>query len=205
MAVSSNFGNVFSVVAASAWLPYNPMTNKQILALNLLYDISQTALPWDNVDSSYVAVPRRWSAKNIARFMLIIGPLSSIFDVVTFLINWYHYGYINADDKAAVARAQTGWFIESLLTQSLVVHMLRTEHIPLIQSRASWQVMASTFGMMALGNALPYIPKIGKNGFLDMAAVHPHFYGFVIVIVVAYCLLVQLFKGGYKKVFSDWL
>lgn len=86
--MSSNFGNVFSILAASAWLPYNPMTSKQVLTLNLLYDLSQTTIPWDNVDASYVARPRRWSALALARFMLIVGPLSSIFDIVTFVTNW---------------------------------------------------------------------------------------------------------------------
>ena len=127
MTASSNFGNVFSVLIASAFLPFLPMLPIQLLTVNLLYDFSQTAIPWDDMDPEYLRVPRQWRADDIGRFMIFIGPISSIFDIVTFLVMWYVFG---ANAPARQALFQSGWFIESLPTQTLIVHMIRTAKLP---------------------------------------------------------------------------
>ena len=165
----------------------------------------QTTIPWDSVDPSYLTVPRRWSAKNLAKFMLVIGPLSSIFDVTTFLLIWYTFHYTDANNPEMVAKAQTCWFLESLLSQTFVVHLLRTERIPFLQSWAALPVLISTFGAMGIGYALPYIPGMGSNGFLQMAAVPLEFYGMLAAILVCYCVIVQSAKVLYKRWSDSWL
>ena len=139
MGASSGFGNMFSVIGASIFLPFLPMAPIQVLTNNLLYDFSQTTIPTDNVDAEYLAVPRRWDIGNMAKFVLLIGPISSIFDYVTFfvLLSVFH-----AWDKPALF--QTGWFVESLLTQTLIIHIIRTAKIPFIESRASVPVIAAS-------------------------------------------------------------
>ena len=132
MGASSNFGNMFSVLGASVFLPFLPMTAIQVLTNNLLYDFSQTTIPTDNVDAEYLAVPRRWDIGNIAKFVLFIGPISSIFDYVTYFLMLYGF---NAWNNPALF--QTGWFVESLLTQTLIIHIIRTAKIPFLESRAS--------------------------------------------------------------------
>ena len=132
MGASSNFGNMFSVIGASIFLPFLPMAPIQVLTNNLLYDFSQTAIPTDNVDAEYLAMPRRWDIGNISKFMLLIGPISSIFDYVTFAMMLIVF---HAWDKPALF--QTGWFVESLLTQTLIIHIIRTAKVPFLESRAS--------------------------------------------------------------------
>jgi Mg2+-importing ATPase len=147
MTASSNFGNVFSVLIASIFLPFLPMLPIQLLVQNLLYDVSQVSIPWDDVDKDYVKQPRKWDASGIARFMVFIGPISSIFDVVTFLVMWNVFG-ANTVEKQSLF--QSGWFVVGLLTQTLIVHMIRTQHIPFIQSRAATPVIVLTASIMAL-------------------------------------------------------
>lgn len=130
MVASSDFGNVFSVLIASAWLPYVPMTGLQILIQNLLYDISQIAIPWDRMDEEYLLTPQVWNVKDILRFVLVLGPTSSTIDMCTFSLNWFYYG-IRTANSGGVAGAHTNWFLQGLLTQTLIVHMLRTAKIPL--------------------------------------------------------------------------
>src|SRR5215469_16827401 len=146
MTASSNFGNVFSVLIASSILPFLPMLPIQLLTQNLLYDISQISIPWDDVDRDYLKTPRKWDASGLARFMVCIGPISSIFDVVTFLVLWYVFG---ANTPARQSLFQSGWFIEGLLSQTLIVHMIRTQYVPFFQSRAAWPVIALTASVMA--------------------------------------------------------
>ncbi|SUG45053.1 Magnesium transporting ATPase, P-type 1 [Salmonella enterica subsp. arizonae] len=141
MTASSNFGNVFSVLVASAFIPFLPMLAIHLLIQNLMYDISQLSLPWDKMDKEFLRKPRKWDAKNIGRFMLWIGPTSSIFDITTFALMWYVFA---ANNVEAQALFQSGWFIEGLLSQTLVVHMLRTQKIPFIQSRATLPVLLTT-------------------------------------------------------------
>lgn len=159
MGASSNFGNMFSVLGASLFVPYLPMTPIQILANNLLYDVSQTAIPTDDVDPEQVEKPRPWDIGRLTRYIVCIGPCSSLFDVTTFLVMLHVFDCraIGTPSVAAHSESlfQTGWFVESLLTQTLIIHVIRTDRIPFLQSRASWPLMAMTGVIMAVGVALP--------------------------------------------------
>jgi P-type Mg2+ transporter len=151
MGASSNFGNMFSVLGASVFLPFLPMTAIQVLTNNLLYDFSQTTIPTDNVDAEYVAVPRRWDIGNITKFVLFIGPISSIFDYAMYFTMLYVFEAWNNP-----ALFQTGWFVESLLTQTLIIHIIRTAKFPFLESRASTALITMTIGISAIGIALPF-------------------------------------------------
>ncbi len=145
MGASSNFGNMFSVLGASVFVPFLPMRPIQILANNLLYDIGQTAIPTDEVDPEQVEKPRPWDMKSLTRFIVFIGPCSSIFDYTTYFMMLYVFNCWNVSTPAAAAHSaslfQTGWFVESLLTQTLIIHIIRTNKIPFLQSRPSWPLM----------------------------------------------------------------
>ncbi|KAF7962709.1 magnesium-translocating P-type ATPase [Cupriavidus sp. UYMU48A] len=156
MGASSNFGNIFSVLGASAWLPFLPMAPMQLLTNNLLYDISQTALPTDSVDDSALAKPCRWEVAKVRRYILCLGPISSIFDYLTFA---GLYWWIGANSPADASVFQTGWFLESLLSQTLVVHIIRTSRIPFMESRASPALLAATGAICVFGVWLPYSPR----------------------------------------------
>ncbi len=199
MTASSNFGNVFSVVIASVVLPFLPMLPIQLLAQNLLYDISQTAIPFDNVDPEFLAVPRRWNADDIGRFMIRIGPLSSVFDVVTFAGLWYLFG---ANAPARQAFFQSGWFVEGLLTQTLIVHVIRTRRIPFVEGRAAVPLLLTTAAIMAVGVALPYTPA-GRD--LGMIALPASYFLLVLACLIGYMVLVQIAKGVYIRRFGRWL
>jgi P-type Mg2+ transporter len=190
MGASSNFGNMFSVLGASIWLPYVPMAPIQILTNNLLYDFSQVPIPADNVDPEQIAKPRPWGMGQITRFILFIGPCSSIFDYTTYCMMWFvfkcshihlsapaglaeHFaGAKNPDDTYAAALFQTGWFVESLLTQTLIIHVIRTNKIPFIQSRASWPVMVTTAAVMMFGMWLPFSPLAGSLGMVPLPSLY---------------------------------
>ena len=154
MAASSNFGNMLSVLIASACLPFLPMLPLQILIQNLLYDISQTAIPFDRVDEEYLERPRRWLVGDIGHFMLCIGPISSLFDLATFALLWYVFG-ANAAHRQSLF--QSGWFVEGLLSQTLIIHMIRTAKVPFIQSRAAAPLLSITLVIMAAGVADPLL------------------------------------------------
>ena len=162
MGASSNFGNMFSVLGASVFVPFLPMLPVQILANNLLYDISQTAIPTDAVDPERIAAPRQWDLAELTRFILFIGPCSSIFDYTTYFMMLYLFHCWDISTPAAAAHSaslfQTGWFVESLLTQTLIIHVIRTNKIPFLQSRASWPLMVMTLVIMAIGVAIPFSP-----------------------------------------------
>jgi len=151
MGASSNFGNMFSVLGASIFLPFLPMAPIQVLTNNLLYDFSQTTIPTDNVDEEYLALPRKWDVSNIFKFMIFIGPISSIFDYATFGLMLYVFHAWNNPSLF-----QTGWFVESLLTQTLIIHIIRTPKLPFIESRASPALIATTLIICSIGIALPY-------------------------------------------------
>ncbi|CCL99190.1 uncharacterized protein FIBRA_01205 [Fibroporia radiculosa] len=202
MTASSNFGNVFSLLVASAWLPYQPMLPIQLLIQNLLYDFSQASIPWDNVDPEYLIRPNTWSAKSIIRFMVCLGPFASPFDITTFCINWFHYK-IRAQDSPLVPLAQTNWFLESSLTQLFIIHILRTGKIPVIQSRASTSVVLVTFGMACISMAIPYIPKL--NTALQLTPPKPEYYGYLAAMVVGYAAVVHVVKTLYQLMFKEWL
>jgi P-type Mg2+ transporter len=199
MTASSNFGNVFSVLVASAFLPFLPMLPIQLLVLNLLYDISQTSIPFDDMDNDYLLVPRKWSADDIGRFMVLIGPTSSVFDMVTFAVMWYVFK-ANAPEHQALF--QSGWFIESLLSQTLVVHMIRTAKIPFIQSRATWPVLALTATIMVIGMMLPFFPL---GGHLGLEPLSGGYFVWLFVILGSYIALMQVVKAWYIRRFHAWL
>jgi Mg2+-importing ATPase len=199
MTASSNFGNVFSVLIASIFLPFLPMLPIQLLVQNLLYDVSQVSIPWDDVDKDYLKQPRKWDAGGIARFMVCIGPISSIFDIVTFLLMWHVFG-ANIVEKQSLF--QSGWFVVGLLTQTLIVHMIRTQHIPFIQSRAAAPVMLLTACIMAIGIYLPFSP-LGEH--LGMVPLPPSYFPWLAGILLSYCVLTQLVKRLYIHRFGQWL
>jgi len=155
MGASSNFGNMFSVLGASAFVPYLPMAPIQILTNNLLYDFSQVPIPADNVDPEQIAKPRPWDMGEITRFILFIGPCSSVFDYTTYLMMLYIF---NGWNPANESLFQTGWFVESLLTQTLIIHIIRTNRIPFLQSQASWPMIVTTALIMMVGMWLPFSP-----------------------------------------------
>ena len=199
MTASSNFGNVFSVLIASIFLPFLPMLPIQLLVQNLLYDVSQVSIPWDDVDADYLKQPRKWDASGIARFMVFIGPISSVFDIVTFLVMW---NVFHANTVAKQSLFQSGWFVVGLLTQTLIVHMIRTQHIPFIQSRAATPVILLTASIMALGIYLPFSP-VGEH--LGMVPLPPAYFVWLAVILSSYCLLTQVVKTIYIRRFGQWL
>ncbi|GAB2553434.1 magnesium-translocating P-type ATPase [Rhodanobacter koreensis] len=199
MTASSNFGNMFSVLVASAFLPFLPMLPLQILVLNLLYDISQLSIPFDRMDDEYLRKPRKWDASDIGRFMVWIGPVSSIFDITTFLLLWYVFG---ANSDAHQPFFQSGWFIESLLTQTLIVHMIRTRRIPFLQSVAAAPVLALTTAIILIGLFIPFTDIGTKIGMVPLPAV---FFGWVALTVLTYCALTQLVKLIYIRRYGRWL
>jgi Mg2+-importing ATPase len=199
MTASSNFGNVFSVLVASIFLPFLPMLPIQLLVQNLLYDISQVSIPWDDVDRDYLKQPHRWDAGGIARFMVFIGPISSIFDIVTYLVMW-HVFLANSIEHQSLF--QSGWFIEGLLTQTLIVHMIRTQHVPFIESRAAAPVILLTATVMAFGIYLPFSP-LGAH--LGMVPLPLPYFGWLAAILISYCVLTQLVKVAYIRRFHQWL
>ncbi len=199
MTSSSNFGNVFSILIASAFLPFLPMLPVQLLIQNLLYDISQISIPWDTMDEEFLVNPRKWEAGTIARFMIFIGPISSIFDVVTFTVMWYVF---KANCDANQALFHSGWFVVGLLTQTLIVHMIRTEKIPFIQSRATFPVVAMTIFIMVIGLCIPFLPIASSIGLVPLPI---GYFPWLIGILFAYCLLTQFCKKLYIKKFKSWL
>ncbi|THA41086.1 magnesium-translocating P-type ATPase [Streptomyces sp. A1547] len=199
MTASSNFGNVFSVLVASAFIPFQPMLAIMLLVQNLVYDIAQLATPWDRMDEEYLRKPRNWDAKGIGRFMVCIGPISSVFDIAMFVIMWNVFG---ADSEADQALFQSGWFIEGLLSQTLIVHMIRTRKIPFIQSRASWPVMVMTVLAVLTGLYLPFSPLAASLGFVPLPA---GYFPWLIGVLLAYCALTQLLKTLHIRRFGTWL
>ena len=176
MGASSNFGNMFSVLGASIFVPFLPMLPIQILANNLLYDIGQTTIPTDAVDADQLQKPRPWDLKELTRFIVLIGPCSSLFDYTTYLVMLYVFHCANVSTPAIAAHSQslfqTGWFIESLLTQTLIIHIIRTNKIPFLQSRPSWAVAGMSVAIMAIGVAIPFSPLGRYLGFSTLPALY---------------------------------
>lgn len=199
MTASSNFGNMFSVLAASAFLPFLPMLPIHLLIQNLLYDISQTTIPFDRMDPEYLRKPRKWDASDLSRFMICIGPISSIFDIITYLVMWYAFGCNSPEHQTLF---QSGWFIEGLLSQTLIVHMIRTRKIPFIQSRATWPVMGLTFFIMAVGIVIPF-SRFGTS--IGLMPLPLSYFPWLIGILLSYCALTQVVKVWYMKRFVRWL
>ncbi|RAN75191.1 magnesium-translocating P-type ATPase [Bacillus sp. SRB_336] len=199
MTASSNFGNVFSVLVASAFLPFLPMLPLQILVQNLLYDISQLSIPFDRMDEEYLSKPRRWDAGDIGRFMAWVGPVSSIFDITTFWLMWHYFG---ANTPARQSLFQSGWFIEGLLSQTLIVHMIRTRRIPFVQSVAAAPVLGLTIAVIVIGMLIPFSTLGAKIG---MVPLPPLYFAWLALTLVSYCVLTQLMKVLYIRRYGRWL
>ena len=199
MTASSNFGNMFSVMFASAFLPFLPMMPIHLLIQNLLYDISQTTIPFDRMDPEFLRRPRRWDASDLKRFMIYIGPISSIFDIVTYLVMWHVFGCNSPEHQSLF---QSGWFIEGLLSQTLIVHMIRTRKIPFIQSRATWPVIGMTTLVMVIGIVIPFT-SFGAS--IGLQALPLSYFPWLVGILLSYCVLTQLVKNWYIRKFSGWL
>jgi Mg2+-importing ATPase len=196
MTASSNFGNVFSVLVASAFIPFLPMLPMHLLVQNLLYDISQIAIPFDNVDDEMLKQPQRWQPADVGRFMLFFGPISSIFDITTFALMWYVFDANTPDHQTLF---QSGWFVVGLLTQTLIVHMIRTPKIPFLQSRAATPLLVMTGVIMAVGIFLPMGPLAH---YFKLQALPSLYFVFLPVILLAYMGLTQAVKGFYIRRFG---
>jgi len=196
MTASSNFGNVFSVLVASAFIPFLPMLPMHLLVQNLLYDISQIAVPFDNVDDEMLMRPQRWQPAEVGRFMLFFGPISSVFDITTFALMWYVFGANSPEHQTLF---QSGWFIVGLLTQTLVVHTIRTPKVPFLQSRAAMPLMVMTGVIMAIGIFLPMGPLAH---YFKLQALPPLYFVFLPVILAAYVALTQAMKRFYIRRFG---
>jgi len=193
MGTSSNFGNMFSVLGASAILPFLPMQPVQILINNLLYDFSQTGIPFDHVDQEDLVKPPKWKIDNIRRFMIFIGPISSIFDYCTYALMWFVFGATSVHNQALF---QTGWFVESLMTQTLIVHVIRTAKVPFFQSWASLPMLLITATVMGVGMYLPFSPIGASLGFVPLPAVY---FLWLALILTCYCVLTQFVKTWFIK------
>jgi Mg2+-importing ATPase len=195
MAASSNFGNMFSVVGASAFLPFLPMLPIQVLTNNLLYDFSQTTIPTDEVDADWLTKPRQWTIGKILRFILFIGPISSIFDYATFFLMLYVF---NCWHNPALFH--TGWFVESLFTQTFIIHVIRTNKIPFIQSRASWPLIITSVIIVAVGAWLTVSPLASTLGFVPLP---PLYWLFLAIMLLSYAVLTQVVKGWFVRRFGE--
>ena len=212
MTASSNFGNMLSVLVASAFLPFLPMLPIQILVLNLIYDLSCTTMPWDNVDEDYVKVPRTWDASSITKFMVWIGPTSSVFDITTYLMMFFLIGPMvfggpfssltPAQQLTFAALFHAGWFVESIWSQTLVIHMIRTPKLPFLQSRASWQVVTLTTAGLLVGTIIPFTFVGDWMGMQPLPLVY---FPLLLATIVAYMLLATLFKVIFVRRYGELL
>ena len=193
LTASSNFGNVFSVLVASAFLPFLPMLPLHLLVQNLIYDVSQIAVPFDRVDEDQLRRPQRWRTQDLGRFMVYFGPISSIFDILTFCLMWWVF---KADTPEKQTLFQTGWFVVGVLSQTLIVHMLRTRKIPFLQSRPSWPLGLTTLTVIVLTIGMTFTPVAG---FLHLQSLPTAYFPWLVAILAAYMLLVQAMKGWYVR------
>ena len=208
----SNFGNIFSIVCASAFLPFLPMTSLQILLLNLLYDVLCIILPWDNVDEEELLSPRDWSGRTLGRFMLSFGPLSSLFDIATFLFLYYFLcpmlcggvTYLQLTEPAMrlqyASLFQTGWFLESMWTQVLILHFLRTRKLPFVQSKPSAPVIFITLAGIVAFTALTFTKAATLFG---LTVLPPWYFMFLLAVALMYMLLTTFIKGLYQKRYRE--
>jgi Mg2+-importing ATPase len=199
MTASSNFGNMFSVLAASAFLPFLPMLPIQLLIQNLCYDLSQLSLPWDRMDAEFLEKPRPWNPAGISRFMVYIGPISSLFDLITFGVMWTVFHATGPEQQALF---QSAWFIEGLLSQTLIVHLIRTQRIPFLESTAARPVLWLTGTVVAVGLYLPFSPL---STALGMQPLPPTYFVWLTAILLSYFLLTQGVKRWYLRRFQEWL
>jgi len=196
MTASSNFGNVSSVLVASAFLPFLPMLPLHLLVQNLLYDISQIGIPFDSVDAELVSAPLKWNPGDIGRFMIFFGPISSLFDIATFALMWWVFG---ANTVAEQTLFQSGWFVVGLLTQTLVVHLIRTPKLPFAQSLAAPPLLIMTALVMALGIFLPMGPLAAS---FKLQALPAAYFLWLVAILLGYGVLTTLMKRFYIRRFG---
>ncbi|KAF8404666.1 hypothetical protein HHK36_009554 [Tetracentron sinense] len=199
MSVVANIGSVLSLFIATLFLPFEPLTPRQLLTQNFLYNVGQIAIPWDKMEEGYVKIPQRWSPKDLPLFILWNGPVCSLCDIATLLFLWFYYGAYSPLDAKFFHSA---WFVEGLLMQTLIFHMFRTEKIPFIQDVASWPVICSTVLVSAVGIALPFTP-IGKV--MKMIDLPLSYFGFLVVLFLGYFSLGQVVKRIYILVYKRWL
>ena len=222
MTASSNFGNMFSVLAASALLPFLPMMSVHLIFLNLIYDLSCTAIPWDNVDEEFIAKPRKWDASSVGSFMIWIGPTSSIFDFTTYIFMYFvfcplfvskgilfndlaaHYSGVELATMQAryIGMFQAGWFVESMWSQTLVIHMIRTPKLPFIQSRASAPVTLLTMTGIAVLTVIPFTP-FGTA--LGLVALPASYFAYLIPCILLYMMLATSLKKAYVRYYGELL
>ena len=211
MTVSSNFGNIFSLLVASIFLPFLPMAPVHLIVLNLVYDLSCVALPFDNVDQDFLKQPHTWEAKSITRFMVWMGPISSVFDILTFiflyfiivpLVTGHHYVHGSESALQFIILFQTGWFIESMWSQTMVIHMLRTAKVPFVQSRPAWLVIFTTLVAAFFVTSLPYGPLVN---ILRLAPLGLPYFLFLVGIIFLYMFSVTVIKKLYIKKYQEWL
>ena len=211
MTVSSNFGNIFSLLFASIFLPFLPMAPVHLIVLNLIYDLSCIALPFDNVDKEFLKKPRIWEANSIMRFMAWIGPISSVFDIITYMLLYFlvvpmilghGYNHGAADAAAFIMVFQTGWFIESMWSQTMVIHMLRSPKLPFIQSRPAFSVVVTTLVAAFFVTSLPYSPLAS---ILKLSQLNGLYFVLLFAIIVFYMLSVTVVKRIYIKKYKEWL
>lgn len=211
MTVSSNFGNIFSLLVASIFLPFLPMAPVHLIVLNLVYDLSCVALPFDNVDQDFLKQPHTWEAKSITRFMVWMGPISSVFDILTFiflyfiivpLVTGHHYVHGSESALQFIILFQTGWFIESMWSQTMVIHMLRTAKVPFLQSRPAWLVIFTTLVAAFFVTSLPYGPLVN---ILRLAPLGLPYFLFLVGIIFLYMFSVTVIKKFYIRKYNEWL
>ena len=189
---------MFSVLVASLFLPFLPLLPIHILVQNLLCDLSQIGMPFDSVDKEYLQKPRKWETKSISRFMFVLGPLSSFFDIACFCIL---YWIIGASDNAGLF--QTGWFLFGTISQVLILHMIRTRKLPFLESRAGMPLLLSTLVFAAVAVVIAFVGSIGKS--LDFTALPITFIPWLILLLAAYSVAAQVIKNIYVRKFGDWL
>ncbi|KAB2597489.1 sarcoplasmic/endoplasmic reticulum calcium ATPase 1-like [Pyrus ussuriensis x Pyrus communis] len=199
MSVIANLGSVLSILIATLGLKYEPLTPKQLLTQNFLYSVGQIAIPWDKMEEEYVKVPQKWSKKGFPMFILWNGPVCTLFDVSTLMFLWFYYKADSLDD---IMFFHSAWFIEGLLMQTLIIHLIRTEKIPFVQEFASWPVLCSTVLISAIGIAIPFTPIGDVMGFVELPL---SYFGFLVVLFVGYIFVGQVVKRLYIMVYKSWL
>lgn len=199
LSVIANLGSILSLLIATLILGFEPMTPRQFLTQNFLYNVGQIAIPWDKMEEDYVKTPQRWSLRGLATFILWNGPVCSLCDITTILFLWFYYDVHSSSNTNFF---HTAWFIEGLLMQTLIIHMIRTEKIPFFQEVASWAVICSTVVISGIGIAIPYMP-VGTV--LKFVTLPLSYYGFLIVFFIGYFSVGQMVKRGYIYMYKKWL
>ena len=199
MATSGNFGNMLSIIIASIFLPFLPMLPIHILIQNLLNDFAQIGMPFDNVDAEYIRKPKTWDTKGIKKFMFAFGIISTILDILCFIILWYVFKYNNIENAVLF---QSGWFVFGILSQTLIIHLIRTNKIPFIQSKSSKQLLISTFTIVLITLAISFtdIATI-----FDLSRLQVNYIAWILLLMVIYVLLIQIYKKIYIRRNKEWL